>query len=654
MLKKLRLPDPAGLSGGGLPGFQQQFARFEQKVEAGEYGDAQILLDSLPADGCPQAWLVFGRALLNLRRGDAGGARSVLDAALRDADADWALQYRIGWAYGQIKCWDRAEAVLAAAAKRPQPYPEAISELGTVLWQQKRYDEALVAFGRVLQLRPDSGKAFHAVATAFAGLGDQIQALACFERAVALEPSLIESYVGASLAAFALMDPAGAEKFLLRALDLDPGHVQARLGLGVAKLKRGDVAGAREIFEPLSRSPDTAHAGLIDAGALAMATNQTVEAEALLQAARELKPDDPAAHVNLGSLAIRQEKYDEAIAHFRLALAVDPANHGAASSLGMALLTTGQFAEGWDHYERRFAAVSSQHFIEAGYAVRDGYWRGEDVAGKTVVVWREQGMGDEIHFVRYAVLLARRGAHVVLECSDALLRLFRSLPGDIELIGSGAEWPPYDFHSPLLSLPGQFGTALGSIPGDIPYLRAEPLLAAQWAARLPRDGRLRVGLVWGGGEHKGFVDFVNNLNRDRNIALESLVPLFDVPGVQFVSLQKGGAIEELQVFPRRGEILDFESELTDFADTAALIGELDLVISVDTSVVHLAGALGKPVWVLSRLGGCWRWLDVGEASPWYPQARIFRQRERGNWAPVVQVLGRALRQKTGGDRVPPD
>jgi tetratricopeptide (TPR) repeat protein len=653
MLKKLRMPGPAGRSGGGLPGFQQQFARFEQKVEAGEYETAQILLDSLPAEGCPQAWLVFGRALLGFRRGVAGEAQAGLDAALRDAEGDWALQYRIGWAYAQLKCWDRAEAVLAGAAKRPQPYPEAISELGAALWQQKRYDEALVAFGRVLQLRPDSGKAFHAVGTAFAGMGDQIQALACFEKALALEPSLIESYVGAALAAFALMDPAGAEKFLLRALDLDPGHVQARLGLGVAKLKRGDVAGAREIFEPLSRSPDTAHAGLIDAGALAMATNQVEEAQELLQAARKLKPDDPAAHVNLGSLAIRQEKYDEAIAHFRRALAVDPANDRAASSLGMALLTTGQFSEGWDHYERRFAAVSSQHFIEAGYAVREGYWKGEDVDGKTVVVWREQGMGDEIHFVRYAVMLARRGAHVVLECSDALSRLFRSLPGNIELIASGAEWPPYDYHSPLLSLPRQFGTALDSIPCDIPYLRPEPLLSARWAARLPRDGRLRVGLVWGGGEHKGFVDFVNNLNRDRNIALEGLALLLDVPGVQFVSLQKGGAIDELQAFSRRGEILDFESELTDFADTAALIGELDLVISVDTSVVHLAGALGKPVWVLSRLGGCWRWLNAGEASPWYPQARIFRQQERGNWAPVVDALAQALRHKAGGGLVFP-
>lgn len=627
--------------------FRSEFARFEGKIEAGEYDPAQALLAQLDSGGPAAAWITFGNALLDLKQDRRAESRRRLDAAVRDADGDCDLLYRIGWAYAQHDCVEQAETALLLASKRPEPYFEALRALGELYMKQRKFDQALVTFGRVLQLSPQSASAFYSVGAVFSAQGDKIQALACFQRAIAIEPTLVHAYVAGALAAFALMDAAVAEELLVKALEVDPAHEQARLCLGVARIKRGDVAGARAIFDELSNSPEMAYGALVDAGTVAMAIDNVAEGVALFRAARDLKPQQALAYGNLGAVSRAQEHFEEAIAYFQTALTLDPANDGGAAMLGMALLTTGQFAEGWDLYERRFAA-HPQNYIEVQHAAMPGYWKGEDLAGKTIVVWREQGMGDEMQFVRYIPLLVEQGAQIVLECSEPLERLFRSLSADIQIVTGGAEWPPYDYHCPIVSLPRLFGTTIDSIPTRIPYLHAEPQLSKEWASRLPGDDRMRVGLVWSGGAHKGFYDFVNNLNRHRGMKLAELAPLFELDGVQYVSLQKGEAVDELQGFAKRDDILQFDAELSDFAQTAALVAQLDLVISVDTSVVHLAGALGKPVWVLSRLGGCWRWLAQGQDSPWYPQARVFRQKKLACWSPVVDEVVEALRTRIQG------
>jgi hypothetical protein len=260
-----------------------------------------------------------------------------------------------------------------------------------------------------------------------------------------------------------------------------------------------------------------------------------------------------------------------------------------------------------------------------------------DLTGRTVLVVQEEGLGDTLQFLRYLPLLARRGARVAVAVPPALTRLMRTIPGVAEVPDADAPIPRHDFHCSFNGLPRAFETTLESIPCDVPYLAADPALAADWAQRLPVTQAFRVGLVWAG-QARPWLPGFTGLDQRRSTSLATLAPLGTVTGVQFVSLQKGSAAAETQPF----DMVDVMDDVRDFADTAAIVANLDLVISVDTSVVHLAGAMGKPVFLLDRYDNCWRWLSGREDSPWYPSLRIFRQRCSGDWGPVIERIKRAL------------
>ncbi len=261
-------------------------------------------------------------------------------------------------------------------------------------------------------------------------------------------------------------------------------------------------------------------------------------------------------------------------------------------------------------------------------------------ADRTILLHAEQGYGDTLQFCRYVPLVAQR-ARVVLGVPTALRRLMASLPGDKLIVTEDDALPPFDLHCPLLSLPLAFGTTLATIPATIPYLRADRLLTARWRKRLTALPGLKVGLVWAGESSQAMAD-AQARDRRRSIPLARLARLGDVPRVSLVSLQKGAAATQAREPPAGLTIHDWTDELTDFADTAALVAGLDLVISVDTAVAHLAGALGKPVWVLNRADACWRWLRDRSDSPWYPTVRLFRQPTHGDWDPVITEVAAAL------------
>jgi hypothetical protein len=265
----------------------------------------------------------------------------------------------------------------------------------------------------------------------------------------------------------------------------------------------------------------------------------------------------------------------------------------------------------------------------------------EDLAGKRLFVHWEQGFGDTLQFCRYALAVRARGARVILSVQDPLVRLLRGLDPGIEVIG-GAETPQsFDYHCPLMSLPLAVGTTLETIPARTPYLSAAPARTAAWSTRLTAVTGLKVGLVWAG-DPRPHDPASSAIDRRRSIALERLAPLLAEPGVSFFSLQKGSPAGQLADIPAELRPLACMDEAGDFADTAALISNLDLVITVDTAVAHLAGALGKPVWILSRFAGCWRWLLERDDSPWYPTARLFRQAEPGDWGPVIAKVATRL------------
>lgn len=440
---------------------------------------------------------------------------------------------------------------------------------------------------------------------ALARLGRNEAALAAFDRVLAIQPDHVAALSNRAnvLHLLGRLDAALASND--RALSLDPRDIEVLYN-------RGLILGELERFEDALSCYD-----------------RVIEA----------RPEHTRALGNRGAVRQVLGRIDAAIADFVRVQALRPGDAVARFNESLARLSIGDFAEGWHRYESRWG--TPMHPIRRRFD--QPQWRGEALpAGCTILLHAEQGYGDTLQFCRYAPLLARR-ARVVLEVPPPLRRLLSTLSGELRIVGEGEALPGFDLHCPLLSLPLAFGTTLATIPGQTPYLRADPAQVAAWRARLsPLDG-LKVGLVWAGESGRAVPEAAAR-DRRRSIALARLAPLAAVPGVQFVSLQKGDAAAQAATPPPGMVLHDWTDELGDFADTAALVAALDLVISVDTAAAHLAGALGRPVWVLNRFDACWRWLRDRADSPWYPSARLFRQPAPGAWQKVIGKLAAALDQ----------
>jgi hypothetical protein len=360
-------------------------------------------------------------------------------------------------------------------------------------------------------------------------------------------------------------------------------------------------------------------------------------AVAALRRAAELAPMSPEVHRHLAYALERSGDYTGAIYECRRAIALWPDHAEAHNGLALLLLRVSQFKEGWAEHEwrRRLPGVGDP----APRNAPPRWSGGAALAGKTILLYREQGFGDSIHFVRYVPLMQRRGARIVLMCQAALVRLFQGLP-DVIAVGSKLEeLPPADLSCSLLDLPEVFRTDVATIPASIPYLKAPPISVDEWERRLAASaapGTLRVGLAWAGNaEH--YNDLV------RSIPLQLLRSLARVQNVRFYSLQVGPAAGQQRDVPEL-PMVDHTAELRDFAETAAMVSQLDLVIAPDTAIAHLAGALGKPVWVMLPFVPDWRWMLDRSDSPWYPTMRLFRQPRIGDWEAVGHDVGIAMKE----------
>ncbi len=417
--------------------------------------------------------------------------------------------------------------------------------------------------------------------------------------------------LGYAYAAFLLDggNPAPAASVLRAVLASAPGFGPAHNVYGMALFDLGDIAGAIASF----------------------------------RRATALDPGEGAPWANLGMALKTEGLFDAAIAACDRAVACAPDDAQIRLNRAVALLRAGRMTEAWPDYEQRLALGGGPRLPPATLLPAVA---GLDLTGRTVLVWHEEGFGDTLHFARYVPLLAARGARVVAWVPAELSRLFASLDGVAEIVSGPAAVPAFDWHCPFFSLPRAFATTLDTVPGTIPYLHADPALAAAWAARMPGDCALRVGLVWAG-QARPWVPSFTMLDRRRSTSLATLAPLGAVAGARFVSLQKGPAAAEARV--PGGLVMDDPiADAADFADTAAIIANLDVVVSVDTAVAHLAGAMGTPVLLLDRYDSCWRWLCGREDSPWYPTLRILRQPSSGDWAPVVQRAAGMLAAMAAG------
>jgi len=429
-------------------------------------------------------------------------------------------------------------------------------------------------------------------------------------------------------------DLAAAEQCYLDALQRQPLHAGARANLGYLKELQGFPAEAEYHYrQAIALMPD--HAQLRqNLSALLLKAKRFGEAEAQAREAARLEPESPAAWNQFGVVLACTHREEEAEACYRRSLALDHQHARTRFNLSYLLLRQARFEEGWKMLDARW------QFDHFPLSFDCPFWDGEALHGKSIVIGLEAGHGDMIHFCRYAVLLKEGGAaQVALVCHPALARLFATLPGVDRVYAQGEALPGgWDYWTRPMRLPGLFGTDLHSIPAPVPYLHAEPQLAAHWRALLPQQG-LRIGLAW-----KGNLHFENDADRSLP-TLMTLAPLADAAaGAQFVSLQKGAAEEEAAQPPAGMALHAIGPQLKDFADTAAVIANLDLVISVDTAVAHLAGALGKPCWLLLPDYRCdWRWMKERDDTPWYPSMRLFRQPREGGWAPVIAGVSAALR-----------
>jgi Flp pilus assembly protein TadD len=513
---------------------------------------------------------------------------------------------------------DRADLAIAWLGQATQAAPDdarAHLDLGLALRARGHHEEARAAIRVATLLDPDDPFAHAALGDSLVLLNRLEDALAAYREALALAPDLAaaRASVGLLLKEQGHLDQAIIE--LRRALALAPNDTGARVALGATliELDRPDEA-EPELRAALALTPDNAMA-LNNLGLVQHARGEVADAITSLTEARRLRPDLAGIAANLAAALRDGGALDAALAEVEAALSVEPGNADAHFVAGTIHLARGDFARGW----AGFAWRDRVHRAPARPPVPPA-WDGSPLDGRALLVRPEQGLGDMIQFCRYVPLI--RGGRVIVAAPAPLLRLLRTLPGEAEVVPAEGATPPADIACSVLDLPVLFGTSLESIPATIPYLRAEPDAAARWRLRVNALERRAIGLCWAGGARYQH-------DRRRSIPEEVLSPLADVPGIRFVSLQKDA--------PQAPDLplVDWTEELDDFADTAALIAALDLVITVDTAVAHLAGALGRKVWLLNRFGGDWRWLLDRDDSPWYPTLRQFRQPALHDWASVI-------------------
>jgi tetratricopeptide (TPR) repeat protein len=423
------------------------------------------------------------------------------------------------------------------------------------------------------------------------------------------------------------------------AIRLAPNLARAHLNRGNILLLKGDLNGALDAFSTaIKHKPDYAGA-YYNVGNALLGNTQLDEAVANYRLALEIQPDYAEVHCGMG-IALRElGQLDSAINSFQKALQINPELAEANYNLGSLFLSLGRYAEAWPKYEARYHPnINGKYVILPD--VLYSQWQGEPLTGKSLVVFPEQGFGDEIQFARYIPLLKIRGvSRITLVCKSPLKSLLETLEG-VDVVVSQSETaslPIHDYWTFPMSLPLHFATTIQTIPAKLPYLSVPSMRLNQWRKRLPTGG-LKVGLVW-----KGSAGHKNDANRSLP-GLSSLAPLWAYSGITFVSLQKGHGEEEAATPPAEQPIVHMSSDIRDFADTAAIVAQLDLVICVDTAVAHLAGSMNKPCWVLLPASGTdWRWLMKRTDSPWYPGViRLFRQTEAGNWGATIGEVALAL------------
>jgi tetratricopeptide (TPR) repeat protein len=538
---------------------------------------------------------------------------------------------------------DDAEALCRKLLARTPRHAPALHLLATITLHSGRYGEAIDCLLRATALRPADPELRYLLGTAYLQLEKAGEAIAAFEATLRLKSDHAEARcaLGVALGKVGRLDDAAAA--FRAALAANPKLVQALFNLA-GLLAATEPAEAMEHYRAVLRLEPENPIAHHELGRLLAAADRTAEALPHFREVVRIEPGYSQGRINIGvSLAVL-ERWEEALLQMRETARLEPESAEAHHNLSSVLLRLGHLEEGFAEYEWRWRLDLTKPHLRP---FRQARWQGEELAGKSIMLFDEQGLGDALQFSRYVPLVMGRGARVYLEVSPELMRLCErsfAAPG-LHILPRAASFPDVaglpetDYQAPLMSLAHILRTTLATVPAAVPYLRPDAAQAKHWAARVAALPRPLIGLVWAGRPQ-------NTLDHVRSISLSQLAPLATV-AASFVSLQKGDAARQVRTPPPGMAIHDFTAELGDLADTAALVDALDVVITVDTAVAHLAGALAKPVWVMSRRHSDWRWIIGRSDSPWYPTMRVFTQQRHGGWDAVIAAVTAALRERQG-------
>ena len=599
-------------------------------MRQGQFAEAEAaLLDLLKHEPRnADAWYFVGLTLAKAGRLEESVGHLHRAIALEPGNA--MFQLNLGVALMQLGRNEEALVSLNHAVALDPNFAPAHYNRGVALLKLKRLDQAIAALERTVKLQPDFAGAQADLGYAFTQMVRHAEALEAYQKALSLQPNSDAYLLNVAMALCALHRHGEALPLLDKRRSIKPDDeatllVRAQALLG---LKRAPEA-IQMIDALLAANPHNVAAMTWHSTAL-IRLNQPQDALMVAQEARSIAPEDVLTHMAHALALVHLNRLEEALVSYEQVLRLNPEDADAIWGRGETLLTLGRFEEGWVDYEARKSKLNLHDKLK----YQQPLWRGQEaLTKKRLFVYWEQGYGDTIQFARYALLAAAAGAEVALSVQEPLRRLFKDFGPNITVIGESEAPKAFDLHCPLSSMPLGFGTRLETIPSMAGgYLKATAEDVAAWQQKLP-TGRRRLGLVW-----SGRPTHLNDANR--SLPLAWLQGLLD-PEYAWISLQKDIRDPDRPALKAFG-LLDPSEELRDYADTAALISALDLVITVDTSVAHLAGALGKPCWVMLPFMPDFRWLLDREDTPWYPSMRLFRQQSPGDWDGVLERLGKAL------------
>ena len=575
----------------------------------------------------------LAEALSLLQSGKVDQAETVCIKILDRSPGDSDAMHLWGIIANQKNDPVRAEELIQKAIQLNPGNPLFYCSLADILQTTMKFETALLYYKKAVDLNPDFFEAMFNMGNTYHRLGNFEKAAESFQNAIELKPGFVD---GLNNLGKALQDSGRLQQaigYYQEAVKLDPDFAVAHFNMGSALNENNEYSEAIVHFQKaLSLRPD--HAPTYNSiGRAYHALGQLEAALSWYQKALNIDPEYSFAINNIGKVYDDEGLFDEAYSWYQKAVNMDPGMADARFNSALIHLRRGAFAEGWLEYEWRFQRKNRRHIYPHRFDIPR--WQGEEFTGKTLLVHCEQGFGDVLQFIRYLPLVKARGGTVVFEVQKELAGLFSHFACIDDLLEYSTQAKPagnFDYYIPLLSLAGVFRTDMNSIPQTVPYISADPNKVGYWRQRICGPG-FKIGLVWSG----------KSTNPKRSCDIQDLMPVLETPGVLFYGLQKGRAAEQVDLLPPGIEVVNLGPDFNDFTDTAAAIDNLDLVISIDTAVAHLAGAMGKPVWLLLPYVGDWRWMQAGDKSPWYPTMRLFRQPKLGGWDSVCKKIGSELK-----------